>query len=159
MITGDYDLRGPDFETGAALAEFDRLAKRGANVHEPKERGCSYVYLAVYAVADEWLYVKCGKANNPKSRASSIGTALPGGLTRMVAVRVPLATAMASEASLLNAVNGVAGVASVSGEWFRVPLGAIERVVQILEGTGGAKFWVRVSARAFRPRLVSREAA
>lgn len=153
----DYDLRGPDYETlliGPALDQFDRAVSRWERRSTPRGRGGSYVYLGVYATNPDWLYVKGGKSDSPWSRASSIATGLPGGLTRMAAVRIPsVVGVMAAESRLLNGVNAIVGVESVGGEWFKVPSGLIEDVILVLSGAGVERVNVELpNPKPYKPR-------
>jgi hypothetical protein len=105
----------------------------------------SYVYLGGFRPHPQLLFVKVGKADNLVSRSKAYATHLPGGLSFLYAAEVVNSdVAYVKEAHLLVTIAEIEGCTSVGGEWFRVAVDALPKLVEELRKLDPDAFQVKL---------------
>jgi hypothetical protein len=81
----------------------------------------SHVYLGIWDLGVDFVFLKPGKANDPKKRAKGFNTHLPGGLTAMKALPVDSENvAFILESKLIEALLQIDGAKQIGGEWIQL---------------------------------------
>jgi hypothetical protein len=113
----------------------------------------SHVYLGILNWMGGRVFLKVGKANDPKKRAMSYCTHIPHGLTRMLAaVAKSQAHALDAEDRLYEKLLEIPAAEPESGEWISIAAENLSLAEQIFAGIGGEVFEVQWPVPAIRKK-------
>lgn len=105
----------------------------------------SFVYLGLWDMGLDHLFVKIGKSDHPERRARAYNTHCPCGLTSMYAAEVSSPrNAYATEYRLMLAMRDVPNVSTAGGEWFKVSHSDLDSVFDQFIKIAGEPFKVFV---------------